>query len=193
MKYLKLLNQLFAVFCYLTLGSFFVIVAFHWWPLEDAIETLYRVYHSYSFSVLTGLIGCGFIFLGLVILRLVVKTNPQNEALVCRTDAGIVVVSGRAIEDIARKVIKKSSFVRDHKMKLNIRGQFVSLNLRMGFWAHDSLATVVQEIQEEIRARLQKLLGHDNQLEVSCEIDRIYNLDEIGSENKTDRSVKVSV
>ena len=185
MKLFKLLNQLFSVFCYLTLGSFFVIVALHWWPLEDAIETLYRVYHSYSFSVLIGLTGCGFIFLALMILRMVVKTNPQNEALICRTDAGVVVISGKAIEDVARKVIKKSSFVRDHRLKLNIRGQSVTLNLRMGLWANDSLSGVVQEIQEEIRSRLQKLLGRDNQLEVTCEIDRIYNLDELPSENKT--------
>jgi len=135
-KLFKLLNQLFAVFCYLTLGSFFVIIAFHWWPLEDAIETLYRVYHSYSFSVVIGMTGCGFVFLGLMILRIVVKTNPQNEAMVCRTDAGVVIVSGKAIEDVARKVIKKSPFVRDCKIKLSIRSQWVGLNLRMTLWAN---------------------------------------------------------
>jgi len=184
-KYFKLLNQLFSVFCYLTLGSFFVIIAFHWWPLEQAIETLYTVYHSYSFSVVLGLTGCGFVFLGLMILRLVVKMNPQNEALICRTDAGVVVVSGKAIEDIVRKVTKKSPFVRECRIKLNIRSQWVSLNLRMSMWANDSLASVVQEIQEEIRVRLIKLLGRDNQLEVSCEIDRIHNPDEIQSGNAT--------
>lgn len=184
MKFFKLLNQLFSVFCYLTLGSFFVIIAFHWWPLEDAIETLYRVYHSYSFSTLTGLTGCGFVFLGLMILRIVVKTNPQNEALVCRSDAGVVVISGKAIEDVARKVIKKSSFVHDCKIRLSIRGQSVSLNLRMGLWANDSLSLVVQEIQEEIRARLQKLLGRDNRVDIHCEIDRIYNTEENQSDSK---------
>lgn len=166
----------------MTLGSFFVIIAFHWWPLEDAIETLYRVYHSDLFSLVVGLTGCGFVALGLMILRIFVKTNPQNEALVCRTDAGVVVVSGKAIEDVARKVIKRSPFVRDCKIKLNIRSQWVSLQLRMSLWANDSLSIVVQEIQEEIRARLQKLLGRDNQLEVTCEIDRIHNSDEIQSD-----------
>ena len=126
MKILKLLNQLFGVFCYLTLGSFFVIIAFHWWPLEDAIETLYRVYHSYSFSVILALTGCGFVFLGLMILRVVVKTNPQNEALVCRTDAGVVVVSGKAIEDIAIRIVlcffgKIDSFLDSYDSGIEIR------------------------------------------------------------------------
>ncbi len=182
MRIFNFLNQLFTVFCYLTLGSFFVIIAFHWWPLEDAIETLYRVYHSDLFSLVVGLTGCGFVALGLMLLRIFVKTNPQNEALVCRTDAGVVVVSGKAIEDVARKVIKKSPFVRDCKIKLSIRSQWVSLHLRMTLWANDSLSVVVQEIQEQIRVRLQKILGRDNQLEISCEIDRIYNADEIQSE-----------
>lgn len=183
-KFFRQLNQLFGVFCYLTLGSFFGIIAFHWWPLENAIETLYQVYHSYSFSVILALTGGGFVFLGLMNLRVVVKTNPQNEALICRTDAGVVVVSGKAIEDVARKVLKRSSFVKDCKIKLSIRGQLVTLNLRMGLWANDSLSGVVQEIQEEIRVRLQKLLGRDNQLEISCEIDRIFNSDSNLTENK---------
>lgn len=178
MRLFSFLNQLFTVICYLTLGSFFIIIAFHWWPLENAIETLYRVYHSDFFTLVIALTGCGFVALGLMLLRIFVKTNPQNEALVCRTDAGVVVVSGKAIEDVARKVIKKSPFVRDCKIKLSIRSQWVSLQLRMTLWANDSLAAVVQEIQEEICARLQKLLGRDNQLLVSCEIDRIHSPDD---------------
>ncbi len=173
MKFFKLLNQLFSVLCYLTLGSFFVIIAFHWWPLEAAIETLYQVYHNYPFSVVVGLTGCGFILLGLLILRVVVKTSPQNEALICRTDAGLVSISGKAIEDVARKVIKKSSFVKDCKFKLGIRGQTVFLQLKLILWTHDSLAIVVQEIQAEIRSRLQKLLGPENQLEIECSVDRV--------------------
>jgi len=184
-KFFNILNQLFSVLCYLTLGSFFVIIAFHWWPLEDAIETLYRVYHNYPFSVIVGVTGCGFIFLGLVILRVVVKTSPQNEALICRTDAGIVSISGRAIEDVARKVLKKSSFVKEYKIKLGIRSQTILLNIRLVLWANDSLSGAVQELQEEIRTRLQKLVGLDNQLEIDCGIDRIQQTDEIADTAKT--------
>ncbi len=184
-KFFKILNQLFSVLCYLTLGSFFLIIAFHWWPLEDAIETLYRVYHNYPFSVIVGLTGCGFILLGLLILRIVVKTSPQNEALICRTDAGLVSVSGRAIEDVARKVLKKSPFVKEHKIKLGIRSQSIMLSIRLVLWANDSLSGAVQELQEEIRTRLQKLVGQDNQLEIDCGIDRIQQPEDVVESTKT--------
>ncbi len=190
MKFFKVLNELFTVFCYLTLGSFFLIIAFHWWPLEDAIETLYRVYHSYSFSVVITLAGSGFILLGLIILRLTVKTNPQNEALIYRTDAGLVVVSGKVIEDVARKVLRKSPFVRESKIRLNIRGQLVILNLRLGLWESDLLPSVVQEIQESIQARLQKILGRENKVEISCDINKIYHSDEVSSESEKNQSQK---
>lgn len=159
-----------------------MIIAFHWWPLEDAIETLYRVYHNYPFSVFVGLAGCGFIFLGLMVLRLVVKTSPQNEAIICRREAGPIAISGKAIEDVARKVLRKSPVVRDAKLKLIIRSQFVMIQLRLQLWANDSLSGAVQAIQEEIRSRLEKLLGSDTKLEIDCGIERIYQSEELQQE-----------
>jgi len=82
-------------------------------------------------------------------------------------------------------VLKKSSFVKEYKIKLGIRSQSITLSIRLVLWASDSLSGAVQELQEEIRARLQKLVGQDNQLEIDCGIDRIQQPDDAAEATKT--------
>ena len=93
-------------------------------------------------------------------------------------------VSGKVIEDIARKVLKKSPFVKDSSIKLSIRAQTVILQLKVGLWANDSLPGIIQEIQDEIRLRLQKVLGTENQIEINCDVYKVYHPDEMKTESE---------
>ncbi len=173
MKPFNIFVQVFAVFAFLTLGSLLLIVAFHILALEDAVLQLQAIYDSGWRSFQTGLVGIVFILVGLAFARILVKHKRQAEALIYQSEIGPIVVSVAAIEDIVKKVLRHFHLIKEWKAKTRIDGKDVEIKLRLVLWSGARLHQFLQEVQEEVRQRVRKLLGDQNNLEVVCDVQRI--------------------
>ncbi len=173
MKVFNVLAHVIAILAFLTLGSLLVIVSFHIISVEDATLQLRELYANPWRSVQTGCMGLVFIAVGLVFTRMLLKRRRQAEAIIYHSDRGPIVVSVTAIEDTVKKVLKHFHLVKDWKTKVLVQGKDVEIRLRLTLWSGGRIQELLVEIQEEIRARVKKMLGDENKLEITCDVQRI--------------------
>ena len=72
-----------------------------------------------------------------------------------------------------QKVLKRFHLIKDWKVKTDIRGKDVEIKLRLVLWSGSRVPELLSEIQGEVRLRVQKLLGPENRLEITCDVQRI--------------------
>ena len=173
MKVFNFFAHIFAVFAFLTVGSLLIIVAGHILSVEDAVFKLRELYASPLQSLQAGLIGIAYIVIGLSFARMLVKKGRDADAVIIQGETGPLVVSVSAIEDAARKVLKRFNLVKECKIKTFIHSKDVEVRLRLILWAGGRVPELLAEIQEEVYARLRKLLSPDSKVEISCDVQRI--------------------
>ncbi|MFA6600757.1 MAG: alkaline shock response membrane anchor protein AmaP [Candidatus Omnitrophota bacterium] len=173
MKVIHAFSQIFAIFSFLTLGSLMLIVAMHILTVDIAVLKLREIYHSPWQSLRTGFVGMLFMMLGLHFSKMLVKQGRQSDALILRSENGPLVVSVTAIEDVIRKAVKRFHLVKAYKSKIWIGTKKLQANLRLVLWSGGRVPDLLIELQEEIKARLEKLLGDEVQLELVCDVQKI--------------------
>ncbi len=173
MKVVNVFAQLFATFVFLTFGSLLIIVALRILSLSDALIRVQELYENPWKSVQIGLIGLLFIGIGLIFAKMLLKTGRQTEAMIIQSEAGPMVISAQAIEDVVKKVLKRFHLIKDWKIKTKIEGKSVEVIVRMVLWAGGTVPDLLIEIQNQTRSRLVKLLGSETQLEINCDVQKI--------------------
>ena len=191
MKVVNAFAQVFAIFSFLTVGSLMIIVALHIVSLEDALNQLRQIYAVPWNSFKTALLGVVFIVVGLLFTRMLLKKRRQAEVLIYQGEAGPVVISTSAFEDVVKKVTKRFHLVKECKTKTLIEGKDVEVKLRLVLWSGGRMQDLLSEIQEEVRARVKKMLGNENQLEIICDVQRIEDHEAVNPEINPDKALSV--
>jgi uncharacterized alkaline shock family protein YloU len=173
MKVVNVFAQIFAIFAFLTLGSLLVIVSLHVLSVDDAIVRIHELYNDPWKSLHSGILGLFFISVGLIFSKLLLKTGRQSEAIIFQSEMGPMLVSVTAIEDVVKRVLKRFHLVKDNKIKTLVHGKNVELRLRLVLWSGGQVPELLSDIQQQVRSRVKKLLGPENNVEVNCDVQRI--------------------
>ncbi|MBU9889272.1 MAG: alkaline shock response membrane anchor protein AmaP [Candidatus Omnitrophica bacterium] len=178
MKVGNAVAQLFAIFSFLTLGSLLIIVSVHLLAFEDAILKVQEIYQDPWRSAQVGIVGLVFIVLGLAFSKMLVKAGRPNEAVIFQSEAGPMVVSSRTLESTALKAAKQLSLIKKATAKINIAGRDVEIKMRLVLWSGASVPSLLSELQQEVQAKVKRLLGEENRLTVTCDV---RGIDEAGA------------
>ncbi len=177
--------QLFAIFSFLTLGSLLIIVSLHLLAFDDAILKLQEIYQNPWRSVQVGIVGLVFIILGLAFSKMLVKAGRPNEAVIFHGDIGPVMVSAGTLENATLKTLKRFTLVKSAKVKVNIKGKDVELKLRLVLWSGAQVPTLLAELQQEVQARVKRLLGPENQVTVVCDVKGVEETHDVFRDAET--------
>lgn len=174
MKVVNAFAHIFATFAFLTLGSLLVLVAIHLLSFEDAVLRLQQLYTEPSQAFKTGAIGFLFIAVGLIFAKTLVKSGRESDAIIVQSEVmGPIMVSALALEDVARKVVKKFHLVKECRVKAFIHGKKAEMKLRFHLWSGSHVPELLAEIQEQVRLRLKKVIGTETRLDIHCDVQRI--------------------
>lgn len=191
MKVVNVFVQIFAILAFLTLGSLMIIVALHILSVDDAVSRIQEVYASPWKSFQAGVGGLLFITIGLVFSKMLVKKGRESDTLIFQSEIGPIVVSVTAIEDVVKKVLKHFHMVKEAKIKTVLQGKDVKIKLRLALWSEEGLTELLAEIQGEIRSRVKKLVGRDNEVKIACDVLHIedHEADEKSPGSQGDKTI----
>ncbi len=173
MKVVHFFIYVFSVFVYLTVGSLLMIVALRIVSMEDVFMAVREFYGGFWNSFQTFLVGFLFICVGLAFAKLLIARARSEDALVYQSDMGRITVSFTAIEDIARKALKKFLVVKDCKVKTNLRDSELEIILRLTIWSTLNIPDLLRDVQEEVRQKVIRVLGMEYPLEIKTEVIRV--------------------
>ncbi len=177
MKVVNAFAHIFATFAFLTLGSLLVLVSIHLLSFEDAVVRLQQLYTDPSQAFKIGAIGFLFIAVGLIFAKTLIKSGRDSDAIIVESEMGPIVVSALALEDVARKVVKKFHLVKECKVKVFIHGKKAEMKLKFYLWSGSHVPELLAEIQEQIRLRMKKMIGPETRLDIHCDVQRIEDHD----------------
>ncbi len=173
MKVVNASATLFTVLAFLTLGSLLLMIGLHLLSVEDAISHIREIYSSPWRSLQTGGLGLLFIFVGLALAKMFVKRGHGTEAIIFHGEIGPIVISTATLDEMAKKVLRRFSLVKDCKVKTGIDGRDVEIKLRLTLWSGENVPSLLGSIQQEIRDRIRKVIGPDGKLEILCDVIRM--------------------
>lgn len=173
MKVVHFFIYVFSVLVYLTIGSLLMIVALHIVSMDDVFTAVREAYRGFWSSFQTFLVGFLFICVGLAFAKLLIARARSEDALMYQSEMGRITVSLTAIEDIARKALKKFLVVKDCKVKTHLHDSELDVILRLTLWSTLNIPDLLRDVQEEVRQKLTRVLGMEHPLEIKAEVVKV--------------------
>lgn len=173
MKVVQFFIHVFSVLVYLTIGSLLIIMALHIASAEHMILAVRKVYSGFWNGSQTFILGFLFICVGLAFARILIKRMRQDDALVYQSQMGRITVSLLAIEDIAKKAVKKFLVVKDCKVKTDLGDSKLDILLRLTLWTSHNIPDIVREVQEEVKHKLLRILSLEYPFEIKAEVVKV--------------------
>ncbi len=173
MKVVHSFIHIFSVLVYLTIGSLLVIMALHIVSMEDVFTAVREVYGGFWKATQTFGIGVLFIITGLAFAKLLIMRARSDDSLVYQSEMGRITVSLAAIEDIARKAIKKFLVVKECKIKTNLQDAELEIILKLTLWSSLNIPDLIRDVQEEVRQKLVRVLGMEYPLQIKAEVVKV--------------------
>lgn len=173
MKIVSAFVQVFAIFAFLTIGSFMIIVSLHVLTMEDALLKVQEVYEDPWQSFQMGVTGVLFIFVGLIFSKTLVKRVHPDDDVMLYGKWGSVTISIRAINDLMRKSLRKFDVVRETQVETNVDGNRLKIVANLSVLAGWNLPELINTIQSELSERLTKMLGGGVDVELVVNVIKI--------------------
>lgn len=175
MKPILVFAYVFAVFAFLTIGSLMMIVSLHVLSMEDALLKLEALYENSWRSAQMGMAGVLFVFMGLIFSKILIQLTRPAEDVVFYGKRGHANVSLRAIEDLARKTIRKFNLVRQADFKTEISGNHLKIEVNLSVFADSDLPKFADMVRADLSRRIGKVLGGNLEFDLSVHIISILD------------------
>jgi uncharacterized alkaline shock family protein YloU len=170
---------------YLILGVLLLLYSIKIIEPEDLRFLWAKIPSSLSLDVVIGLIG-GFLILSVITLLNFVWSGIESERNIAfRTDYGEVLVSLSAIEEYIRRFLREDPEIKELRVKVSARKKNLLVLLRAVILSESNIPGVTENIQSQLRARLQEMLGMEEPITV-----RLY-VSKIGEEEKRKKGKEV--
>lgn len=173
MKVVHFFIHVFSVLFYLTIGSLLLIMSLRIVSMEDVMLTVQEVYEGFWPSFQTFLIGFLFICLGLAFAKLLIARTRTEDAVIYQSSMGRISVSLVAIEDIAKKALKKFLVIKDSKVKATLKDAELEVFMRLTLWSSLNIPDLIRDVQEEVRQKLTRVLGMEYPLDIKAEVIKV--------------------
>ena len=173
MKVLHLFVLIFAVFAFLTIGSLMIIISLHVLTMEDALLQVQDLYENPWQSFKMGASGILFIFVGILFSKMLVKETRSDNDMVLRGQWGYLTVSLKAVEDVARKGLRKFQEICDAKVKVEVRGNHLKILIGLSVLAGLDLQEFTRLVQGEVLRKMKHLVGEGFEIEMVVNVTGI--------------------
>ncbi len=177
MKIFDLFLKVFSVFSFLTIGSLLIMVSFHVVSVNELMLDIQNIYSSFGGSFQVFMIGFVFIFSGLAFAKMLIKQTRYSGGVVYTGPLGRTSVSLSAIEDIVKKVLRKRSEIINFDLKCRGFEKKVEVKIRLEVQLQQPLLEFSEQVQQDVRSRLMKVLELDNEVSVFVDIHQLKDAD----------------
>jgi uncharacterized alkaline shock family protein YloU len=148
-------------------------MALHIVSMEDVFVAVREVYGGFWNAAQTFGIGVLFVVIGLAFAKLLIMRARSDDSLVYQSEMGRITVSLDAVEDIAKKAVKKFLVVKECKVKTNLQDSELEIVLKLTLWSSLNIPDLIRDVQEEVRQKLSRVLGMEYPLQIKAEVLKV--------------------
>lgn len=158
---------------YLILGVLLLLYSIKIIEPEDLRFLLAKIPSSLSLDVVIGLIGGFLVLFVITVLNFVWSGIESERNIAFHTDYGEVLVSLSAIEEYIRRFLKEDPEIKELRVKVSARKKNLLVLLRAVILSESNIPGVTENIQSQLRARLQEMLGMEEPITLRLYVSKI--------------------
>lgn len=154
----------------LMLGSFLLGIALSLIAQEAVVQEIQRLY-EHRFILL--LCGIALYYCSYIVTRTVIKRTTREEIFIADTGFGKVSVSLIAVRDIVRRVLRRCEQIKKYKLDMYAKARKLIVKISIRQWEGGNIFGKTEEINADLKAKLHKVMGLEENVEVTIKIDKI--------------------
>jgi len=170
---MKKINDLIAwlyILGTIVMGFVLLLLVSGWLGKEDYLETVIRGQLESPAGIITGFI---MIILGLIFLKMRLSAGTKDKYISFDNPEGEVTLSIKAIEDFVRRVGHEFGQVVDMSSKIVPAHGGLKVKVKVSLLAGSNVPQLTENIQHEIKSRVQNILGIENVLGIEVNVNKI--------------------
>ena len=172
-KFLTRMAVLFYVTLILFLSSFILLFVLNYLDIKSVMNLLTVIYHDEAMRMAYALGACVLLFLNFIFYRTFTVNVHKEKTIAFDNPAGRVSVSLGAIEELTKRVISRTSEVREVKSKISVSKKGLLIKIKLILRAEGSIPEVTSRVQELVKRKVQDAIGLDEPIEVAIFVGKI--------------------
>lgn len=173
MKIFKSIVIVFYTLVFSAVGLILIAYAAGLVTPELVNEYMKHVPTELNLRMIVGVIGGAIIVICLAILQLALGSNQSERTLAYDNPSGQVTVSLAAIEDVIRRISREFEAIKDMRPHAVVKKDGVHIACKTALYQDAPIPELTQNIQNTIKARIQKLLGIEEETKVRVDVIKI--------------------
>lgn len=159
----------------------FVSQAIFW---QDVERVLQLAYSDLQLRMLVGLIAGVLVLLSFMFARIILGRQQSERTIAFDNPAGRVTISLTAMEDLIRRLINKSSEVKEVRPLVVAHKKGLDVGIRLVLRSDSNIPEITSKLQEMVRRKVQDTIGIDGVVAVRVDVVKIVPEDVKGRRDR---------
>ncbi|RKY31878.1 MAG: alkaline shock response membrane anchor protein AmaP [Candidatus Omnitrophota bacterium] len=178
MKVLIWLGVLFYSAIIILLGITLIAVSLRLLPAADISNLIYQLQSSLNLRFAVGLIGILLILITFSFARVMLRRFQKDKNIPFTTSSGEVTVALSAVEDLIKRLSGAVPEVKELRPDVISTKKGIVVDLRVTLKSEANIPELTNRLQEVARARIQEILGVEEQIVVNVHVAKIIAAEE---------------
>ncbi|MCM8795952.1 MAG: alkaline shock response membrane anchor protein AmaP [Candidatus Omnitrophica bacterium] len=184
MRVFTVLGILFYALVLILIGIILIIFSLNLLQPQDISNLLVYVQYNLQSRIITGLCGILLILISFSFAQLILGRFQREKTIAFTTPSGEVSVALSAVEDLIRRLTGLFSEIKELRPDVIATKKGILVDLRVVLKSESNIPELTSRLQEITRARIQEVLGLEEQITIRIYIAKIISEEEKAKKRK---------
>ncbi len=175
MNFFKSLVIVIYLCIYLLIGGLLIYMTTDYFPFERLGSYINYINSNANVRWAIAGIGLFFILMGIISTRINFGRLQREKTIAFDNADGQIVISLAAIEDYIKKLVKSIPQVKELKAAVTAGKKGICVVTRAAIYSDSNIPEVTENIQSIIKARIQGMLGIEEQINVKIHVGKLVS------------------
>ncbi|MFH1578088.1 MAG: alkaline shock response membrane anchor protein AmaP [Candidatus Omnitrophota bacterium] len=178
MRFITVLGVIYYTLISFIIGGFLISFALDWVEIQDAYTILEYTQLNLNSKITTGLAGFLLVIISISFAQLILGKMEKEKTIAFNTSTGQVTIALSAVEDLIKRLTLKFTQIKEMKPDVIANKKGVEVNLRVVLYSEVNIPELTNQLQELIKAKIQAMLGIEEQIIIRVHIAKIITYGE---------------
>lgn len=179
MRVISTLTIILYSILFILIGVLLLLVAFNLISRDIASYTTDFVYNTPNMRLVIGITGGLLIMVTLLVMQIILGRMRMERTIAFENPDGQVTISLGAIEDFIKRLTRQLPEIKELKPSVIATKKGVDITTRLVLYSDTNIPDITEKIQSMIKAKVQDMLGIEENIAVKIHIAKIAQKEEV--------------
>ena len=173
MRFVTILCVFFYTILFFLIGGFLIAFVLGWLSAQDILNTVNYIQQSPNSKLIAALVGFLLIIVSIFFAQLILGRIEKERTIAFSTPTGQVTIALSAVEDLIKRLALNFAEIKEMRPDVIASKRGVEVRLRVILQSEVNIPDLTSHLQEIIKARIQEMLGIEEQITVKVHVAKI--------------------